>query len=117
MQVATVQQEKVKLTLQGGALLAAIVGIIPPLVTAGIDLVLAKPAAIRVENAKLDLERRSTAIALYQGVLANSDPTKRKELLVFLIDVGVLKDDNNTIRDKPAAQIPQWTPTASASGP
>lgn len=117
MQVATVQQEKIRLTKRGWALLLAVVAIIPAAVTAGIDALLTKPATLRVENAKLELEREKTATALYQGVLATADATKRKELLVFFVDVGVLKDKNGIIRTRPPAQIPQWTPLASESGP
>jgi hypothetical protein len=118
MQVATSQPDgKIKLTTQGWTLVLAIVAIVPPLANAGIDYFMAKPATIRVENEKLDLERHKTATALYQAVLANSDAAKRKQLLVFLVDVGALKDDNNTIRNMTPDQIPQWAPTPSASGP
>jgi hypothetical protein len=117
MQFAKVQQDGIKLTGQGWALLLAIVAIIPAAVTAGIELFLTRPAAIRVENAKLDLERRKTATALYQATLTDSDPAKRKKMLSFLVDGGVLRDDNNTIRSMTADNIPQWAPAASEDGP
>jgi hypothetical protein len=110
MQLAKIENQDVKLTGKGWTLLLAIVAVIPGLVTAGIDYFL-RPDTLALETTKVDLERRKNATALYQTALADSDPTKRKGLLLFLINVGALKDDGRLIENMPADQIPQWTPT------
>lgn len=117
MHIATVGADgKITLTVSAIAILVAIIGIVPGLVTAGIEAFVkprAQASAIAVETAKTELERRNAAIALYQSALANPEPAQRQLLLRFLVNVRVL-DDDGTIMGMPVDQIPHWPAPAGA---
>jgi hypothetical protein len=117
-EIARTTGESTKLT--AGGLLLAVLAIVPGVMTAcfsGFEYYQVKKPTLALEVAKLNLEERKVAGEEFQAALANSDPHKRQQLLLFLIDVGVIKDENNRIRNLTPEQIPQSTPTASPSGP
>lgn len=115
MQFGTVENGKLKLDKTGLTIIVAIIAIVPPLV-GSLNDAFVKPklqySTMSIDRAKLDLERRKTAVALYQTALANPDATQRQSLVRFLIAAGLL--DSANVIGLPADQIPYW-PAASST--
>jgi hypothetical protein len=115
MELARLENQKLKATVPGVTLLVAILGIVPPVVTAIFDRTW-KSSTAALETAKLDLERDKAATALYQTVLASPDANQRQLMLRFLVKARVV-DADDSIVDLPSEQIPQWPEAGPASAP
>jgi hypothetical protein len=114
MRLTTNQRGETEIPNTSLAILAAIVAIIPALVTSCTEFVvkpLTQKNAMTIEQRKLELEERKAAADMYRKVLASPDAVQRQKLVRFLIEARVLEEEGNNISSLPAEQIPQWPAT------
>lgn len=103
-ELARTENGRLTVSAGGAAIIAAVIGAVPPLVTGVLDRVW--PTAAQASSAgTLEIERRKAATSLLQAALANPDSSQRRVLLEFLSSTNIV---DTSIVHSPLGNAPYW---------